>query len=332
MAKADQIKALVRSHSERDDQRFYSIALQMAAHAARTGQIRFARELKELIDELRANDDSRRDLLLTQPRPIAQPRGELAGILSATYPKTQLKELIVEDNLRQSLERVLKEQRNRSRIQEYGFTPMRRLLLEGPPGTGKTLTASAMAGELNIPLFTIQLDGLITKYLGGTASKLRLVFDAMQSSRGVYFFDEFDALGGHRDALNEMGEIRRILNSFLQFLETDGSESLVIGATNHIHLLDHALFRRFGKVLRYSLPSAVLSEMIMKRRLTLLETTTVDWDGARNAAIGLSHAEIILASEQAAKEAILDGHSTIIATQLIVALRERHRLHSKDDE
>jgi SpoVK/Ycf46/Vps4 family AAA+-type ATPase len=151
------------------------------------------------------------------------------------------------------LERVLTEQRERDRLREHGFSPMRKLLLVGPPGTGKTMTAAALAGEMGLPLFSIQLDGLITKYMGETAAKLRLVFDAIQSTRGVYLFDEFDALGGERGSKNDVGEIRRVLNSFLQFLEQDDSDSIVLGATNHVGLLDRALFRRFDAVLEYSL-------------------------------------------------------------------------------
>jgi len=80
------------------------------------------------------------------------------------------------------------------------------------------MTAAALSGE---PLFTIQLDGILTKYMGETAAKLRLVFDVIQSTRGVYLFDEFDAIGGRRTSTNDVGEIRRVLNSFLGFLELD---------------------------------------------------------------------------------------------------------------
>ena len=95
------------------------------------------------------------------------------------------------------------------------------------------MTAGALAGELHLPLFTIVLDGLITKFMGETAAKLRLVFDAMQATRGVYFFDEFDAIGARRSERQDVGEIRRVLNSFLQFLEQDGSHGLIVAATNH---------------------------------------------------------------------------------------------------
>lgn len=83
------------------------------------------------------------------------------------------------------------------------------------------MTAAVLAGELSLPLFSVLLDGLITKFLGETAAKLRLVFDAMTKTRGVYFFDEFDAIGSQRATANDVGEVRRVLNSFLQFVEED---------------------------------------------------------------------------------------------------------------
>ncbi|HEY1778436.1 MAG TPA: ATP-binding protein [Solirubrobacteraceae bacterium] len=230
--------------------------------------------------------------------------------------------------LRTRLDRVLTEQRQRDRIREHGLSPMRKLLFVGPPGTGKTMTAAALGGELGLPLFSIQLDGLITKYLGETAAKLRLVFDAIQSTRGVYLFDEFDALGGERGVKNDVGEIRRVLNSFLQFLEQDESDSLVIGATNHVGLLDRALFRRFDAVLEYALPSADIATRVMKARLALLDTSAIDWDRSSKSAEGLSHAEIALACEQAAKNAILDHTTAVRDSELAVALEERRGTHA----
>ena len=107
------------------------------------------------------------------------------------------------------------------RILEHGLAPRRKLLLVGPPGTGKTLTASVLAGELGLPLLQVRLDGLITKFMGETAAKLRQIFDATGRTRGVYFFDEFDAIGSQRGLANDVGEIRRVLNSFLQMIEQD---------------------------------------------------------------------------------------------------------------
>ena len=198
VATADQVKALIRSHADGDDTRFYAVAIQVAAQAARSGHGKFSQELRELVDQVKARSKAFEPSRGPKPVPLAQPRGELAGLLTACYPKTLLADMALPDLLRSRLERVLLEQRERGRLREHGFSPIRKLLLVGPPGTGKTMTASALAGELGLPLFSIQLDGLITKYMGETAAKLRLVFDAIQSTRGVYLFDEFDALGVER--------------------------------------------------------------------------------------------------------------------------------------
>jgi SpoVK/Ycf46/Vps4 family AAA+-type ATPase len=328
MATSDQVKALIRSHADGDDSRFYAIAMQVAAQAARSGHGKFAQELRELVDQVKARAKVVEPVRGPKPVPLAQPRGELAGLLTVGYPKTRVVDMALTDALRGRLDRVLTEQRQRDRIREHGFAPMRKLLLFGPPGTGKTMTAAALAGELGLPLFSIQLDGLITKYMGETAAKLRLVFDAIQSTRGVYLFDEFDALGGERGTKNDVGEIRRVLNSFLQFLEQDESDSLVLGATNHVGLLDRALFRRFDAVLEYVLPTVEIAARVMRARLGLLDTSAIDWDAAAKAAEGLSHAEIAMACEQAAKNAILDHSTSVRDSELALALEERRNTHA----
>lgn len=318
MATADQLKALLRSHAEGDDSKFYSVALQVAARAAHGGQGRFAQELKDLIDTLRI-DQKRRPL---PPVPVAQPRGELAGLLTASYPDARMVDLVLEDRVRERLERVLLEQRQQDRLKAQGFRPTRRLLLIGAPGTGKTMSAGALAGELHLPLFTIRLDGLITKYMGETAAKLRVVFDALAATIGVYFFDEVDALGGERARPNEVGEIRRVLNSFLQFLENDDSDSILVAATNHPQLLDKAMFRRFDAVVEYPLPSVTLSVKVIKNRLANLKLGRIAWAEIGEAAKGLSHAELTLAAERAAKNALLDD-ARINTNSLMEALKER---------
>lgn len=328
MATADQVKALIRSHAEGDNSRFYAIAMQVAAHAARSGHGKFAQELRDLVDHVKSRTVTREPVPGPKPILLAQPRGELAGLLSVSYPKDRVADMALPEVLRARLGRLLTEQREREVLREHGFAPMRKLLLVGPPGTGKTMTAAAVAGELGLPLFNIQLDGLITRYMGETASKLRLVFDAIQSNRGVYLFDEFDALGGERGSKNDVGEIRRVLNSFLQFLEQDESDSIVLGATNHVGLLDRALFRRFDARLEYSLPTDEIATQVMRGRLALLDTSNIEWQAAAKAAAGLSHGDIAMACEQAAKNAILDQTAAVPHASLMAALAERRSTHA----
>lgn len=321
MATAEQLKVLLKSYTEGDEERFFATAMQVAAHAARQGHGKLAQELREIIDAARARVSPSRGE--RAPVPVVQPRGELAGLLSVTYPKARISDMVLEPKLRSRLERIVLEQRQREKLLIYGLAPRRKILLVGPPGTGKTLTARALAGELSQPLFAILLDGVITKFMGETAAKLRLVFDALQRTRGVYLFDEFDALGSHRTSQNDVGEIRRVLNSFLQFLEQDESESLIIAATNHPELLDRALFRRFDDVLEYPLPDDELAEQMLRSRLTLLNTDGVDWPQVVCAARGSSYAEIVRVCEDAAKDAVLDDRAEATTQDVLRALAAR---------
>lgn len=320
MATADQIKALIKSHLQQDDDRFMAVAMQVAAHAARQGHGRVADEIRMLVDQ--AKKDRKR---VSRPVPIATPRGDLAALLSVSYPDTRLSDMVLSDEIRVHLDRILREHRGRQKILAHGLQPRRKLLLVGPPGSGKTMTASAIAGELRLPLYTLLLHGLITKFMGETAAKLRLVFDALAEQRGAYLFDEFDAIGGERSAGNDVGEIRRVLNSFLQFLEQDESSSLIIAATNHPEALDRALFRRFDDVVEYTVPPMELARMALQNRLAPFEADGMDWDEAAEAAEGLSYADVTRACDSAAKDAVLKDTLRITTRALVQALKERRR-------
>ena len=323
MATADQMKALVRSHADGDESLFYSVALQVAARAARAGQSRFAQDLRNLVDE--AQSGTTPPSRVVPPTPVVQPRGELAGLLAVSYPDLRVSDLIVDDHVERRIMRVLAEHRQADHLRHHGFSPQRSLLLIGPPGTGKTMTAKVMAGELRLPLLLIRLEALITKFMGETAAKLRLVFDAVEETRGVYLFDEVDALAGDRAHVNDVGEIRRVLNSFLQFLEAETSPSLVVAATNHPALLDKAIFRRFDAVINYPLPTPSIANEVIRRRLSRLDHETLDWDRISNSSAGMSHAELTLACDHTAKEALLQGSCQVTTMMLINAIAERHK-------
>ena len=322
MATADHVKALVRSHTAGDDTMFYSIALQVAARAARGGQSKFAQEMRDLIDQSK-KDDGRKAVAARSPVLVPLPRGELADLLSVSYPDIRQADLVLEDTVREQLQRVITEQRQRDQLQEHGFRPLRRVLLLGPPGTGKTFSAQMFAGELRLPLFMLRLDGVFSRFMGETAAKLRLVFDALTETRGVYLFDEVDALGGGRANSNDVGEIRRVLNSFLQFLEQGDPESLLVATSNHPELLDKAMFRRFDAVIEYPLPDHKEARAVIRNRLASVSVGDLAWNEIDEASTGLSHADITQAAEQAAKNTILAGFNTVTTAGLVEALNER---------
>jgi SpoVK/Ycf46/Vps4 family AAA+-type ATPase len=322
MASADQLKALIKSHLNGDDEQFFSVAMQVAAHEARLGHGQLAQELRDLIDSAKAR-------LTAQPGgaiQIAKPRGELASLLRVSYPNSKLSDMVLDETIAIQLHRTVKEQRFDSRIREHGLTPRRKLLLVGPPGTGKTMTAAALAGELGIPLFLVRLDALITKFMGETAAKLRQVFDAISDVRGVYFFDEFDAIGSQRGLANDVGEIRRVLNSFLQLIEQDNSHSLIVAATNHAEILDYALFRRFDTVIKYHLPTSDQIKVLLRSRLGAFLSRDMSETRLSRSAEGLSFSDIAKAIDESIKDAVMHDRSQVGESELMHMLNERRAL------
>jgi len=320
MASAGQLKALLKAYSFGDEEQFICIAEQVAAHEARLGHNKLAREIEQLISQVKNRAQGVGE---PKPVPIIQPKGELAGLLSVVYPKQRLSDMVLPSTLRRRLVRIIQEQRQASRIRSHGLFPRRKILFVGPPGTGKTLSAAVLAGELSLPLFVVRLERLITKFMGETAAKLRLIFDSIAHVRGVYLFDEFDSIGSQRGLRNDVGEIRRVLNSFLQFIESDDSNSLILAATNHLEILDSALFRRFDDVIEYQLPTKELITEILRNRLALIQSSRIDWKLLTTEANGMSYAEIARACEDAIKHVLINEKETLTDRDVIDALHER---------
>ena len=327
MASAEQLKALIKSHIEGDESHFYSVAMQMAAHEARLGHGKLAQELRALIDKAKKNKE--RTSASNKPILLAKPRGDLSSLLQASYPKLRISDMALEKEIEERFNRIIKEQRQIVKIRSHGLTPRKKLLFIGPPGTGKTMSASVLAGELGLPLLVVRLEGLITKFMGETAAKLRIVFDAIAESRGVYLFDEFDSIGSHRGQINEVGEIRRILNSFLQMIEQDDSDSIILAATNHPDILDYALYRRFDDVVEYSVPDKPLINKLLKNRLSAFKISRIPCKKISDEAEGLCHAEISKICEDAIKDAIIYDRDIVTANDLLKLIAERKKFLNK---
>lgn len=321
MATAEQIKALLKTHAERDEERFYAVALQVAAGAARTGHTKLAGDIKTLVERAR-NRAPMAPVGALVPL-LKQPKGDLSGILEISNPGTGAGEIVLSEEVSGRLKRVILEQRQKDKLEQFGLQPRRKLLFTGSPGTGKTMAAAVLATELKLPLYTILLDGLITRYMGETAAKLRLIFDHIQQTRAVYLFDEFDAIGTQRGASNDVGEIRRVLNSFLMFVEQDQSDSVIVAATNHPELLDRALHRRFDDIIKFDRPDADRISQIIENRLAAFPLSSLALDSLARQAEGLSCAEVVLACDDAAKEAVLHHDSSLTNDLLRKAIDDR---------
>jgi SpoVK/Ycf46/Vps4 family AAA+-type ATPase len=314
------MKSLLHSHYIGDEEHFNTVALQIAASEARQGHQKLADEVKCLVDTAKSGRIKRKTL------PFNRPNEELRGLLSVNYPVKRLSDIILTDQLRKKIDRIILEYRHIDHIEQHGLIPKRKLILIGPPGTGKTMTASVLAGELGLPLFQVRLDGLISRYMGETAAKLRLIFDTIENTLGVFFFDEFDAIGAERGLANDVGEARRILNSFLQMVEETQSNSLIVAATNHSGILDTALYRRFDDVLVYELPDEAHIESILRERLCGYVPEDFCWNNLVSAAEGLSYAEITQAAHEVIKTAIITNAAALSEESVKEALQERKEM------
>lgn len=323
MAAAEQIKSLIKSFSEGDDSRFYATAMQIAAAEARKGRQVLAEELKKIIQDSKKSKINGSTL---KRLPINSAQKELNDLLEFTRPDDKLKDMVLSINLKKSIQRILDEQRQIEKLRQHNLFPRKKILLTGPPGCGKTMTARVISNELSIPLFVIRLDGLISRYMGESIAKLRLIFDTMKEFRAVYLFDEFDSIGTTRNQGNEVGEIKRVLNSFLLQIEKDDSNSLIIAATNMPENLDEALFRRFDDIITYPIPTEEQIFQYYKREL--LKSELIDDNiliELSKKSIGLNFSDLEKICQDFLKNIIVYGKEKSNLEFLIETINSRKR-------
>lgn len=204
-----------------------------------------------------------------------------------------------------------------------------RFLLGDFTVTHNTLAASAIAGELGLPLLSVQLHATISSHLGETAAKIGKIFDSVRRVRAVYLFDEFDALAAERSAdKSDVGEMRRVVNSLLTFIENDDSTSLIIAATNHHAMIDRAMFRRFDAIVTFPIPTDAIAERLIRQHLTrrgIQPHPDIDWASVRAAATGVGHADLVSACDRVSKDAVLAGRDRVFAIDLVTVIGERSR-------
>ncbi len=297
MIATEQVVSLIRSHMDNDDVQFRKIAMQIAAAEAKAGHRVAASRINEAL--LSHSFDGK----LLKLKSLNSDISDLVIVADKNY---HLKDLVVSSEVSSKICRIIKEYMEQDKLHKYNLDNRRKLLLYGASGTGKTMTAGILAQELNLPYIIVRTEKVVTKFMGETSLKLGKIFDMIADIPAVYLFDEFDAIGVQRGLDNEVGEQRRILNSFLQLLERDQSESIIIAATNNVEALDKALFRRFDDSIEYLLPKS--DEVIKLLKETLCNNLdSIDIYSLSDTFAGMSHAEIKIICSDVMKESILDG-------------------------
>ncbi len=317
MPNANQILALIKSHIEADDSRFREIALQIAAIEAKAGHAVLSRNITDLV-----NNQKRPCLIARSLAPI---NSELSEFVMEVDDSFGFDNIVCKDEVKNKLKRIVREYVQRDILFKNNLTNRSKILLSGPSGTGKTMTASILANELHIPLYMVRMERVITKYMGESSLKLAKVFELISNVRGVYLFDEFDAIGMQRGHDNEVGEMRRILNSFLQMMERVDSDSIIVAATNCGEQLDKALFRRFDDVIEYSLPDDDEIRILLSNCLYGFDSSRVIVAKLLPLLKGMSHAEITSVCMDAAKESLLN-EEPLSNSILEVAIKQRNSI------
>jgi SpoVK/Ycf46/Vps4 family AAA+-type ATPase len=319
--KADILKLLLQSHAEGDEPSFRKAALQLAAAESTAGHVRVAEEIRSIIAKMPPTSTRKPGPVID----IAAPRGDLADILEGGHRDERLRDIVLRPDVLDTLLRVIAENRSRERLERFGVSPRRRLLFHGAPGCGKTLAAAVLAGEMGLPLMTVRFDALFSRFLGATAVQLRAIFAEMPRRPGVYLFDEFDAVAKARGDSQDVGEMNRVVTAFLQLVDADVSGSILVAATNHVELLDRAVFRRFDVIVPFDKPTREQLVELLKLRLSTVGLSNEAAERLTGNAEGWSFADVVRACDDAVRTMALDDREQISERDVVLALEELKR-------
>jgi ATP-dependent 26S proteasome regulatory subunit len=325
---AESVRKLLISHFSGDEQAFRNAAEEYVEEERRKNHHVLANELERVLGKTNGSLKSHTavlSLLGLQNGNLPKDKDRDVLLVNICEPERELSELVLSDEVRQGLDRVITERRGTELLGAHGIRPAGKILLCGPPGCGKTVAAEALARALYLPFATVRFDAVVSSYLGETASNIRKVFDFARSRPMVLFFDEFDAIGKHRTAEDEHGELKRVVNSFLQLLDGFRSETLTIAATNHQGLLDPALWRRFDEILLFPKPNAnQILELLTRMWRQIGVSQSVKLDHLAESLFGMTHADVERLAVDAIKQTILTSRKEIEPGILDAAVERQH--------
>jgi len=235
-------------------------------------------------------------------------------------------DLIVNEDLDYSLKNIVEEIKQSEILFSYGLKPKQKVLFCGPPGTGKTLSCQVISSIIGYPLVHVKFESIVSSFLGETASNLKKVFDFIENGQWTVLFDEFDVIGKLRDDPHEHGEIKRVVNNFMQMLDNYKGESLLIAATNHHHLIDPGLWRRFDEILLFELPSENERLELFKKNLkNLVKDKDLNLEKLAVDTNNYSAAEIERICIESQKKIILEGRDKISTEDINWAIEKNGR-------
>ena len=317
MARADHLKQLFRAYRDSDRESFMDVARLIADEERKKHHPALANDLLRILNNgVVAASPSLRGTFQPPPRD----HEKKASLLEIKHPDRYFEELLLHAGTKDLIHKVMREFREWDVLEVNGLRPSHKLLFCGPPGCGKTATAEVIAAELGLPLVYVRFDSVVSSLLGETASNLRKVFEYIHEDTWVVLFDEFDAIGRSRDDVTEHGEIKRVVNAFLQMLDNFQGRSLLIAATNFEQALDPALWRRFDEVARFERPTVVQIEELMEKRLNPVRNSRISMKRYAAQLEGATFSDIERITTDVLKGCALDGKTRLRSEDITRAL------------
>lgn len=325
---SEAIQKLLLAHFEGDENGFCDAARSIIKEERRLNHSVFANELERILKKANGEAPSKTFFAALSANNGNMPKDndKDASLIDLSQPSVEVNDLVLAPSLGEGLDRIIRERRSSEVLRSHGMKPASKILFCGPPGCGKTMAASALADALYLPLATVRFDAVVSSYLGETAANLRKVFDYARVRPVLLFFDEFDAIGKQRTAIDEHGELKRVVNSFLQMLDSFHSETLAVAATNHQGLLDPALWRRFDDILLFEKPSAVEIEQLLCRYFQQINLgKSIRIKAISKRLLGMSHADIQRIANDAIKDVVMNERESVTPSVLNNAIERQEQ-------
>lgn len=324
------IKKLFIAFSKKDDDEFFKLGEELINLEKRKKHNIVAKELKEALyskNHSRVTSEKR----FRTDMPIPRDNDTGFPLLEIKQYELEWEQLILTEKTNYALKQIVLGFKSYEVLATYNLKPKNKVLFCGLPGTGKTFSAQVISSYLGIPLVYVNFDAIISSYLGETASNLRKVFDFISNGIWVVLFDEVDIIGKNRDDQHETGEIKRVVNNFLQMIDNYEGNSLIMASTNHPHILDPAIWRRFDEVINFELPDRFERKSLMNLYLKpIKKAKDIDVEYLSDGTEGFSPSDLKSMCRDAITHAIINERDTLNNSDLKYSLdRFKERIDLK---
>lgn len=253
MARADLLFKLIQAGTKGDKELLSKTVEAIIAEEHNKKHFVLADQLRDLIKENNNNSLSKASY------------DKIDSLVYEKIPTKTIDDLILDDNVYKLCSELIEEHHRADLLRSYNLEPRHRIIFTGPPGNGKTSLAEALAERLMIPFIMVRYEGIITSFLGETATRLKYLFDYIRTQKCLLFFDEFDTIGKERGDIHETGEIKRVVSSLLMQIDKLPSYTIIVVATNHPELLDRAVWRRFQLKVNLAKPDTMSIENYLNK-------------------------------------------------------------------